>query len=123
MNKLQAMEAFARVVDAGTFTRAAEQLGMPKATLTTAIKDLEAALGIRLLNRTTRRVAVTADGAGYYERCVAILDQRAAAGRRGDLGRAMDRHSGVGGFPSPVSAHPVGAGVHRPAGRTHWRRR
>lgn len=75
MNKLLAMEVFARVVDTGGFTRAADSLGMPKATVTTQIRDLEATLKIRLLNRTTRRVAVTADGAAYYERCVAILDQ------------------------------------------------
>jgi LysR family transcriptional regulator, regulator for bpeEF and oprC len=75
MNKLQAMEVFVRVVDTGGFTRAAEALGMPKATVTTSIRDLERHLQVRLLNRTTRRVAVTTDGAAYYERCVAILDQ------------------------------------------------
>jgi LysR family transcriptional regulator for bpeEF and oprC len=75
MNKLQAMEVFVRVVDSGGFTRASEALQMPKATVTTAIRDLEKLLDVRLLNRTTRRVAVTTDGAAYYERCVAILDQ------------------------------------------------
>jgi LysR family transcriptional regulator for bpeEF and oprC len=75
MNKLQAMEVFVKVVDTGGFTRAAENLGMPKATVTTSIRDLERQLGVKLLNRTTRRVAVTTDGAAYYERCVAILDQ------------------------------------------------
>ncbi len=75
MNKLQAMEAFVRVVDTGGFTRASEALGMPKATVTTSIRNLEETLGVKLLNRTTRRVSVTSDGAAYYERCVAILDQ------------------------------------------------
>ena len=75
MNKLQAMAVFAKVVDTGGFTRAAEALGMPKATVTTSIRDLERLLGVKLLNRTTRRVAVTTDGAAYYERCIAILDQ------------------------------------------------
>ncbi len=75
MNKLQAMEVFVKVVDTGGFTRAAEALAMPKATVTTSIRDLERHLQVRLLNRTTRRVAVTTDGAAYYERCVAILDQ------------------------------------------------
>ncbi len=75
MNKLQAMEVFVRVVDTGGFTRASESLGMPKATVTTSIRDLELLLKVKLLNRTTRRVAVTTDGAAYYERCVAILDQ------------------------------------------------
>src|ERR1700712_1017437 len=75
MNKLQAMEVFVKVVDTGGFTRASESLAMPKATVTTSIRDLERQLGVKLLNRTTRRVAVTTDGAAYYERCVAILDQ------------------------------------------------
>src|SRR5512134_3425210 len=72
-DQLAAMRAFARVVEAGTFTRAAESLGMPKATLTKLIQMLEAHLRTRLLNRTTRRVTVTADGAAYYERAVQLL--------------------------------------------------
>jgi DNA-binding transcriptional LysR family regulator len=72
-DQLAAMRAFARVVEAGTFTRAAESLGMPKATLTKLIQMLEAHLRTRLLNRTTRRVTVTADGAAYYERVVQLL--------------------------------------------------
>jgi LysR family transcriptional regulator for bpeEF and oprC len=74
MDKIKAMEAFVRVVDTGGFTRAAEMLGSPKATISTLIQDLEAQLGVRLLHRTTRKVTVTADGAAYYERCVRLLD-------------------------------------------------
>jgi LysR family transcriptional regulator for bpeEF and oprC len=73
MDKLRAMELFVRVVETGGVTRAADSLHVPKATATTLIQQLEAALGVRLLNRTTRRVSVTQDGAAYYERCVAIL--------------------------------------------------
>lgn len=73
MDKLQAMQVFARVVETGGVTRAADSLGVPKATATTLIQKLEAALGVRLLNRTTRRISVTPDGAAYYDRCVAIL--------------------------------------------------
>jgi len=73
MDKLQAMQVFVRVVETGGVTRAADSLGVPKATATTLIQKLEAALGVRLLNRTTRRVSVTPDGAAYYDRCVAIL--------------------------------------------------
>jgi LysR family transcriptional regulator for bpeEF and oprC len=73
MNKLQAMQVFVRVVETGGVTRAADSLNMPKATATTLIQQLEAALGVKLLNRTTRSVSVTADGAAYYPRCVAIL--------------------------------------------------
>jgi len=75
INKLQAMQVFARVVETGAMTRAADSLGMPKATATTLIQQLEAALGVKLLNRTTRSVSVTTDGAAYYPRCVAILAQ------------------------------------------------
>lgn len=67
------MQVFVRVVEANGFTRAAESLQMPKASVTTLIQQLEARLGIKLLNRTTRHVSVTADGAAYYERCVRIL--------------------------------------------------
>jgi LysR family transcriptional regulator for bpeEF and oprC len=73
VDKLQAMEVFVRVVETGGVTRAADSLGLPKATATTLIQRLEASLGVKLLNRTTRRVSVTPDGAAYYERCVAIL--------------------------------------------------
>jgi LysR family transcriptional regulator for bpeEF and oprC len=73
MNKLQAMEVFVQVVDAGGFTRAAENMQLPKATVSTLIQSLETALAVKLLHRTTRHVSVTADGAAYYERCLRIL--------------------------------------------------
>ena len=73
MNKLQAMEVFIQVVDAGGFTRAAENMQLPKATVSTLIQSLEASLSVKLLNRTTRHVSITSDGAAYYERCVRIL--------------------------------------------------
>ncbi|KQV59840.1 MULTISPECIES: LysR family transcriptional regulator [unclassified Duganella] len=73
MNKLQAMEVFVQVVDAGGFTRASESLQLPKATVSTLVAGLEAALSVKLLHRTTRHVSVTADGAAYYERCLRIL--------------------------------------------------
>src|SRR2546423_868492 len=72
-DQLAAMRAFARVVEAGTFTRAADSLDVPKPTLTKLIQSLEAHLRTRLLNRTTRRVTVTPDGAAYYERVVRLL--------------------------------------------------
>jgi len=73
VNKLQAMEVFVNVVDSGGFTRAAEILQLPKATVSTLIQSLEASLAVKLLHRTTRHVSVTADGAAYYERCLRIL--------------------------------------------------
>ncbi|MES2260238.1 MAG: LysR family transcriptional regulator [Pseudomonadota bacterium] len=73
MNKLQAMEVFVQVVDAGGFTRAADNMQLPKATVSNLIQALETALAVKLLHRTTRQVSVTADGAAYYERCLRIL--------------------------------------------------
>lgn len=67
------MTLFVRIVDTGGIARAAESLKIPKATATTLIQRLEASLGVKLLNRTTRRVSVTADGAAYYTRAVSIL--------------------------------------------------
>lgn len=73
MDQLAAMRAFVRVVEVGTFTRAAELLRTPKPTVTKLIQSLEAHLRTKLLNRTTRRVTVTPDGAAYYERVVRLL--------------------------------------------------
>jgi DNA-binding transcriptional LysR family regulator len=73
MDQLAAMRAFVRVVEVGTFTRAAQLLETPKPTVSKQIQLLEAHLRTKLLNRTTRRVTVTADGAAYYERAVRIL--------------------------------------------------
>lgn len=74
MDKIQAMRVFARVVEAGTFTKAAESLALPKGTVTKLVQHLESRLKVRLLNRTTRRVTVTPDGAAYYERTVRLLN-------------------------------------------------
>lgn len=79
LDKLLAMEVFARVVESGSFTRAAASLRLPKATASTLLQQLEADLGVRLLHRTTRRTSVTTEGAAYLEHCRAILDQVAEA--------------------------------------------
>ena len=73
MDQLSAMRAFLRVVETGSFTRASSALGMPKATVSNLIQNLETHLRTKLLNRTTRRVMVTTDGALYYERAIRIL--------------------------------------------------
>jgi LysR family transcriptional regulator for bpeEF and oprC len=73
LDQLTAMRAFVRVVEAGTFTRAALTLDMPKPTLTKLVQTLEAHVRTKLLHRTTRRVTVTPDGAAYYERVVRLL--------------------------------------------------
>ena len=73
MNKLQAMEIFVQVVDAGGFTRAAENMKLPKATVSTLVQALEKSLSTQLLHRTTRRVSVTTEGAAFYASCLRIL--------------------------------------------------
>ncbi|HET6605337.1 MAG TPA: LysR family transcriptional regulator [Rhodopila sp.] len=73
MDQLAAMRAFIRIVETGSFTQAATSLNVPKPTLTKHIQSLEAHLRTSLLSRTTRRIAVTADGAAYYERAVRLL--------------------------------------------------
>lgn len=73
LDQMAAMRAFSRVVEVGTFTRAAHMLGIPKPTLSKLVQGLESHLRTKLLNRTTRRVTVTADGAAYYERVARIL--------------------------------------------------
>jgi len=73
MDRFDAMWAFARVVETGSFTKAAETLHMSRTTVTQLVQQLEARLRVRLLNRTTRKVNVTADGAAYYERVIRLL--------------------------------------------------
>jgi DNA-binding transcriptional LysR family regulator len=74
MDRIDAMRVFARVVERGSFIRAAEDLGLSASTATDAVKQLEARLKVRLLQRTTRQVSATLDGETYYRRCLAILD-------------------------------------------------
>ncbi|MEJ8827086.1 LysR family transcriptional regulator [Variovorax humicola] len=73
MDQIAAMRVFARVVEAGTFTRAADLLQMPKPSVTKLVQQLESHLRVRLLQRTTRRVTVTPEGAAYYERISRVL--------------------------------------------------
>lgn len=73
MDHLDAMRLFARVVERQSFTAAAADVGLPRSTATEAMQQLERRLGVRLLQRTTRRVTATADGEAYYRRCLGIL--------------------------------------------------
>ncbi|HEX9381773.1 MAG TPA: LysR family transcriptional regulator, partial [Gemmatimonadaceae bacterium] len=73
MDRLMALQAFARVVELGGFTKAADSLQLSKTTVSDLVRSLEKHLGVRLLQRTTRRVTVTPDGAAFHERCVQIL--------------------------------------------------
>jgi DNA-binding transcriptional LysR family regulator len=73
MHPVETMQVFARVAELGSFTRAADSLGQPKASVSMAIQQLEERLGARLLNRTTRKVELTQDGRAFYERCKDLL--------------------------------------------------
>lgn len=73
MDRIDAMQAFARVVETASFTKAAQTLQISKTSVTQLVQQLEAHLRVKLLNRTTRKVNVTADGAAYYERVVRLL--------------------------------------------------
>lgn len=75
MDRFDALQAFARVVEAGSFTKAAQTLHLSKTTVTQLVQQLEARLRVKLLHRTTRQVRVTPDGAAYYERVVRVLSE------------------------------------------------
>lgn len=75
MDRLDTLQLFTRIVELSSFSRAAALLGMPRATATYAIKELETRLDTRLLERTTRHVRPTLDGQAFYERCVLILSE------------------------------------------------
>lgn len=91
MDRMDLYRVFARVVECASFTRAADSLGLPRSSVSAAVQMLETRLGARLLNRTTRRVSVTEDGATFYERCVRLLS---------DMEEAEDLFRNAGGRPS-----------------------
>ncbi|MCZ4354026.1 LysR family transcriptional regulator [Roseovarius aestuarii] len=75
MDRLDAMNVFVRIVEMRSFTKVASDLGLPRSTVTDAIKALEARVGTSLLHRTTRVVRPTLDGEAYYQRCLSILSE------------------------------------------------
>jgi len=119
MDRIQSMKVFARVVESGSFTRAAESLDLPKGTATKLVQQLETHLRVKLLNRTTRRVTVTPEGAVYYERAARLLADlddmeasmtNAQASPRGrlrvDVGSAVARLILIPALPDFFSRHP-----------------
>lgn len=74
MDRFQEMQVFVRIAERSSFTQAADDLQLPRATVSNLVQRLEARLGVRLLERTTRTVRLTPDGEAYRQRCVALLD-------------------------------------------------
>lgn len=120
MKSLDAMQIFLRVAELASFTRAADSLGIPKATASTAVQQLEASLGTRLLHRTTRKVQMTQDGQAFYERARDLLAdvdelqsmfQRGAKSLRGrlrvDMSSGMALHFIIERLPEFLDAHPL----------------
>ncbi|GGC75676.1 LysR family transcriptional regulator [Chelatococcus reniformis] len=118
MDRLDAMRLFTRVVDRRSFTQAAHDLDIPRSTATEVIRRLEARLGVRLLQRTTRTVRPTLDGEAYYRRCLAILDDvedaegafRGAAPKgllRVEVQGTLARHFLMPGLPDFLAHHPA----------------
>ncbi len=81
MDRFQLVESFVRVAHVGSFTKAAMQLGLSRALISRRIMGLEARLGVRLLNRSTRSVSLTAEGKSYLAHCKRVLDDMEAAER------------------------------------------
>jgi LysR family transcriptional regulator, regulator for bpeEF and oprC len=87
MDQLLALRVFVRIAETGAFAKAADTLDIPRPTVTKLVQDLEAHLGVKLLQRTTRRVSVTPEGAAYYERAARLvadleeMDANAASAR------------------------------------------
>ncbi|MEO7493873.1 MAG: LysR family transcriptional regulator [Massilia sp.] len=120
MDRLKAMATFVRVVEANSFAKAAETLSLPPAAVTKTIQNLEAYLGTKLLQRSTRRLSLTPDGAEYFEKCTDILaiveaaeigfreqDLRRPKGKlRVDLPGAVGRGVVVPRIASFTSAYP-----------------
>ncbi|WP_417281092.1 LysR family transcriptional regulator [Celeribacter sp.] len=117
MDRLEAMKVFARIVERRSFTKAAEDLALPRSTATDAVKQLEARLGVKLLQRTTRTVAPTLDGEAYYHRCLSILAdveeaEEAFAGAkpkgqlRIDVHGTLARHFVMPHLPEFLAAYP-----------------
>ncbi len=112
MDKIAAMKAFVRVVEAGTFTRAAESQGVPKAQVSRLVQSLEDELQTQLLNRTTRRVTVTLDGAAYYERAARLLDQLEELESSLSRGKAAPRGRLRVDMSSSIASHVVTPALH-----------
>src|SRR5260370_8582234 len=104
MDRFDAMRVFTRVVERRSFTLAADDLGLPRSTVTDAVKQLEARLGVRLLERTTRQVRPTLDGEAYHRRCLSLISdlQEAEAAFGGAKPKGLFRFTVPAPLPLPL---------------------
>jgi DNA-binding transcriptional LysR family regulator len=101
MDRLEAMNAFTKVVATRSFAEAGRRLGLTRSAVSKAVMELEQSLGVRLLDRTTRRVSPTEAGLAYYERCIAILAQ--VEETEIQISRLHDEPKGVLKINAPLS--------------------
>ncbi len=101
MNKLDAMNAFVKVVSLGSYAEAGRALGLTRSAVSKAVMELEQLLGARLLDRTTRRVSATEAGIAYYESCLDILARVEETEMQ--VSRLHDEPKGVLKINAPVS--------------------
>ena len=93
MDQLLALRVFVRIAQSGAFTKTADAMNIPRATVSKLVQDLERHLGIKLLQRTTRRVNLTPEGAAYFERAIRLIaeleemDEQATRARISPSGR------------------------------------
>ena len=120
MNLLEHLRIFSRVAELSSFTQAADSLGLPRATVSTAVQQLENLLGARLLHRTTRKVLLTQDGQAFYERCtdaLADMDELQTMFQQGqadtlkgrvriDMSTIMARNAVLPRLPELLQVHP-----------------
>ena len=76
MDRLHLMQVFTRIVESGSFSAVAKEMNMLQPTVSKHMNALENILGVRLLNRTTRKLSITDSGKEYYQRAKRILDER-----------------------------------------------
>src|SRR6218665_2878441 len=86
--RLQGITAFVQAVETGSFTAAATRIGLSKSAVGKSVATLEERLGVRLLDRTTRRLALTAEGADFYQSCLRVLAELDGAESRATARRA-----------------------------------
>jgi DNA-binding transcriptional LysR family regulator len=120
MNLIDRLQIFTRVAELRSFTQTADDFGLPKASVSTAVQQLEAEIGVRLLHRTTRKVELTQDGHAFYERSkdlLAAIEETQTMFRQGgealrgrvriDMSSVFARDAVIPKLPELLALHPL----------------